>query len=389
MTNARLPDRMAVGATALAIIFSPVAASAQVPVIDNSRSRIQQETESQYETYQTDTQAMKGASGGSADSVAPGQGSGTPLDCSPDSMNGETVPAGPSKRTHSQREVARMVEDEAIRQGVDPDFALAIAEQESRFRQSARSGVGAIGVMQLMPATAAGLGVNPYDTRENIRGGVKYIKKLQGMFGSRYDLIAAGYNAGPYRQSLQNGRIPVIPETRDYVEKVSAYHDRNRSENGDRTPAGSPEPETVSVSPGCGEQLKKAVDRNTEAQIERASVWNEFVRKSNEANQQYLQQLQAGLQSSSAGLRGSGGGNARDHDSSLVMAQVQCPSTVIDTGGTRCFAVPATATTGQIQRWLENIQEQTRAQGSVATFAAMEDPALGLVTVVDARPAAN
>ena len=280
MTNARLPDRMAVGATALAIIFSPVAASAQVPVIDNSRSRIQQETESQYETYQTDTQAMKGASGGSTDSVAPGQGSGTPLDCSPDGMNGEPVPAGPSKRTHSQREVARMVEDEATRQGVDPNFALAIAEQESRFRQSARSGVGAIGVMQLMPATAAGLGVNPYDTRENIRGGVKYIKKLQGMFGSRYDLIAAGYNAGPYRQSLQNGRIPAIPETRDYVKKVSAYHDRNKSENGDRIPAGSPELETVSVSPGCGEQLKKAVDRNTEAQIERASMWIEFVRKS-------------------------------------------------------------------------------------------------------------
>ena len=125
-----------------------------------------------------------------------------------------TAPAGPSKQTHSQQEVARLVADEAIRQGVDPNFALAIAEQESRFRQSARSPVGATGVMQLMPGTAAGLGVNPYDLRDNIRGGVKYIKQLQGMFGNRYDLIAAGYNAGPYRQSLQNGRIRIFPRRR-------------------------------------------------------------------------------------------------------------------------------------------------------------------------------
>lgn len=71
------------------------------------------------------------------------------------------------------------------------------------------------------------------------------------------------------------------------------------------------------------------------------------------------------------------------------MAEVQCPSTIIDTGSTRCFAVPTTATTDQIQRWLEDLQEQARASGDVATFSVLEDPALGLVTVVDARPTAN
>lgn len=389
MTSARLPELATVSAVVLSTLFTPAPVFAQVPVIDNARRSIQQATENWYRTYQADTQAVKGASGGTTDSVAPGQGSGTPLDCSVEGMGGDTVPAQPSKRTHSQQEVARLVADEAIRQGVDPNFAMAIAEQESRFRQSARSPVGATGVMQLMPGTAAGLRVNPYDLRDNIRGGVKYIKQLQGMFGNRYDLVAAGYNAGPYRQSLQNGRIPNIPETQDYVKKVSAYYSRNKAQNGDRTPAGGGvEPETVSDK-GCGEQLKKAVDRNTEVQIERGNVWNEFVRKSTEANQQYLQRLQAGLRSSSASLRGSGGGNAREHDGSLVMAQVQCPSTIIDTGSTRCFAVPATATTDQIQRWLEDIQELARANGTVATFSAMEDPVLGLVTVVDARPAAN
>ncbi|OWK25192.1 hypothetical protein AJ87_12860 [Rhizobium yanglingense] len=105
--------------------------------------------------------------------------------------------------------------------------------------------------MQLMPGTAAQLGVNPYDTRDNIRGGVKYIKQLQGMFGDRYDLIAAGYNAGPYRQSLQNGQIPNIPETQDYVKKVSAYYARSKAQNGDRTPAKSttdPRPQAMGMA---------------------------------------------------------------------------------------------------------------------------------------------
>jgi len=95
------------------------------------------------------------------------------------------------------------------------------------------------------------------------------------------------------------------------------------------------------------------------------------------------------LQSSSANLRGSGGGNSKDFDGSLVMAQIQCPSTIIDTGSTRCFAVPSSATTEQIQRWLDDLQEQARANGSIATFSAMQDPVLGLVTVVDARATAN
>ncbi|MGO7185829.1 lytic transglycosylase domain-containing protein [Rhizobium brockwellii] len=390
MTSARLPEFATASVLALVSVIVAAQTRAEVPVIDNARQKIQQATLNWYQAYQADTRKLKGASGGTTDSVAPGQGSGVPADCSAEGMAGEAAPAASSTRTPSQQEVARMVEDEATRRGVDPNFALAIAEQESRFRQSARSAVGATGVMQLMPGTAAQLGVNPYNTQGNIRGGVKYIKQLQGMFGNRYDLIAAGYNAGPYRQSLQNGQIPKVPETQDYVKKVSAYYSRNKAQNGDRTPvAGADEPETVSDTQGCGEQLKKAVDRNTQAQAEHGSVWNELLGKSLEANQQYLQRLQAGLQSSSANLRGSGGGNSKDFDGSLVMAQIQCPSTIIDTGSTRCFAVPSSATTEQIQRWLDDLQEQVRASGDTATFSAVQDPVLGLLTVVDARATAN
>ncbi|WFS69575.1 transglycosylase SLT domain-containing protein (plasmid) [Agrobacterium leguminum] len=390
MIDVKLPNRAVAVGLAICTALSPSAVLAQVPVIDNARVNIQQKTAGWYTTYEADTKKVKGASGGTTDSFAPGQGSGSPLDCSAEGMSGDTAPAPTSKRTHSQEEVAQMVREEAIRQGVDPNFAMAIAEQESRFRQSARSPVGATGVMQLMPGTAAELGVNPYDTRDNIRGGVKYIKKLQGMFGDRYDLIAAGYNAGPHRQSLREGRVPQIAETQNYVKKVTGYYNRNKAQNGDQTPTGTtPEPETVGYSSGCGEQLKKAYDRNTEAQAERGKVWNEFVQKSTEANQQYLQRLQAGLMSSSASLRGSGGGNANENNGALVMAEVRCPSTVINTGGTRCYAVPSTATTDEIQGWLTDLQEMARLKGESATFAVIEDPALGLVTVVDNRPVAQ
>ena len=383
MKPTTLPELVTTGTIALAMTFYPIVSEAQVPVNDHTREQNQLETQDRYQNYQMDMRAAKGASGGTTDSVAPGMGSGLSTDCSLAGFTNETAPAGKPHRTHSQQEIARMVKDEAIRQGVDPYFALAIAEQESRFRQSARSGVGAIGVMQLMPQTAEGLGVDPYDTRDNIRGGVTYIKKLQGMFGNRYHLIAAGYNAGPYRQSLQNGQIPNIPETQNYVKKVSAYYSRNRTQNGDRIPADTADLADASGGRGCGEQLKVALDRNTEAQIERAQAWNMFVQKSNEVNQQYLQRLQSGLRSSSAGLRGSGGGGTADRSSALIMAQVQCPPSIVDTGSTRCFAVPSNATTGQIQHWLQEIQQQVRANGDVATFSAMEDAALGLVTVVE------
>lgn len=389
MIRAMSPGKPLSAAVAMAIALSS-AALAQVPVIDGARVNIQTQTRGWYTTYEADTGKVKGATGGTTDSVAPGQGSGSPLDCSAEGMSGGPAQAPASKQTHSQQEIANMVREEAIRQGVDPNFAIAIAEQESRFRQSARSGVGAVGVMQLMPGTAAELEVNPYDTRDNIRGGVKYIKKLQGMFGDRYDLVAAGYNAGPYRQSLANGQVPQIPETQDYVKKVSGYYNRNKSQNGDQTPANTPPAETVDYNQGCGEQLKKALDRNTEAQLERAKVWNEFVGKSAASNEQYLQRLQAGLMAASAGLRSSGAGNDKGFgDGSLVMAQVQCPPSVFNTGGTVCYAVPSTASTRDIQGWLSSLQEQARLKGQLATFSAMEDPALGLITVVDNRPIAQ
>jgi len=90
--------------------------------------------------------------------------------------------------------------------GVDPAVMLSIAKTESGFRQEARGG-GAIGVFQLMPATARKLGVNPYILEENIKGGIIYYKNMYKMFGS-VELAVAAYNTGPQAIKYANYKVP-------------------------------------------------------------------------------------------------------------------------------------------------------------------------------------
>jgi soluble lytic murein transglycosylase-like protein len=80
--------------------------------------------------------------------------------------------------------------------GVPSSIALAVAQKESGFNQNAVGAAGEIGVMQLMPATAAGLGVNPSDLNQNVEGGVSLLASLYRQFGNWSDALAA-YNAGP------------------------------------------------------------------------------------------------------------------------------------------------------------------------------------------------
>lgn len=80
--------------------------------------------------------------------------------------------------------------------GVPPQLALAVANQESGFNQAAVSPAGAIGVMQLMPGTAADLGVNPTDLTGNVQGGLTYLSQMFQKFGNWFDALSA-YNAGP------------------------------------------------------------------------------------------------------------------------------------------------------------------------------------------------
>lgn len=118
----------------------------------------------------------------------------------------------------SAPDVPAMVTAEAQRQGVDPALALSVAHAESGFDPSAVSPKGAVGPMQLMPATAKGLGVDPNDPAQNIRGGVSYLKQQLDQFGDP-KLAVAAYNAGPGAVQRAGG-IPQNSETPGYVDKV-------------------------------------------------------------------------------------------------------------------------------------------------------------------------
>lgn len=112
---------------------------------------------------------------------------------------------------------AKQIEAAAKKYNVDPAVIAAIIEQESGGNASVVSRAGAIGLMQLMPRTAKGLGVNPYDPAQNIDGGTRYFLYQYKAFGS-VELALAVYNSGP--GNVRNGNYMYFSETRGYVNKV-------------------------------------------------------------------------------------------------------------------------------------------------------------------------
>lgn len=111
--------------------------------------------------------------------------------------------------------------------GVSVNLLKAVGMAESNFNQYAQSGAGAQGVMQLMPATAAGLGVtDPFDARQNIMGGAKLLAQNLSMYGGNIDLALAAYNAGPGNVAAYGG-VPPFAETQNYVAKVKQYMGSN------------------------------------------------------------------------------------------------------------------------------------------------------------------
>jgi soluble lytic murein transglycosylase-like protein len=143
--------------------------------------------------------------GAPAGSVMPGAPPITLNGCdfskAPDAKQGEAI-------------VRKVAHDEAF----DPDLLLAIARQESGFRMNSVSGAGAVGLMQLMPATAKRFSVDICDPEDNVRGAVRYLRVLQGRYQNPIYVLAA-YDAGENAVE-QNRGIPPYPETVRYVETI-------------------------------------------------------------------------------------------------------------------------------------------------------------------------
>jgi len=126
-------------------------------------------------------------------------------------------------------QIDALVNDNAQSQDVDPALIKAIIANESGFNANATSNVGAQGLMQLMPGTAAGLGVtDAYDPAQNVAGGTKYIKGLLERFNGDVRLAVAAYNAGPGAVEKYGG-VPPYAETQNYVQNVLSSYAKYRT----------------------------------------------------------------------------------------------------------------------------------------------------------------
>jgi soluble lytic murein transglycosylase-like protein len=124
-----------------------------------------------------------------------------------------------------------IIEQAAVSEALEPNLLRAVIVVESGFNSRAVSKRGAVGLMQLMPATARRYGVsNPYDARQNVHGGARYLKFLIDHFGHDVHLALAAYNAGEDAVERNGGQIPPFSETMAYVPRVLKIYQMLRAQ---------------------------------------------------------------------------------------------------------------------------------------------------------------
>ena len=136
----------------------------------------------------------------------------------------------PVKSTAGTDSINELIGEYSIKNELDENLVKAIIQQESGFQPNVTSKAGAMGLMQLMPGTAKGLGVNnAYDPEENIAGGTKYLKNLLNKYDGDTTKALAAYNAGPAAVEKYNG-IPPYTETQNYVKNVLGIYEKYKTQ---------------------------------------------------------------------------------------------------------------------------------------------------------------
>ncbi|HEX5760967.1 MAG TPA: lytic transglycosylase domain-containing protein [Thermoanaerobaculia bacterium] len=133
--------------------------------------------------------------------------------------------AVPARLRPIDPELELVVDEHCSRHELEPKLVRALIQVESAWNPAAVSHKGAVGLMQLMPGTAAQLAVSdPYDADQNIRGGTAYLRRMIDRFDGRVDLALAAYNAGP-KAVERFGGIPPYAETRAYVRRILGLYE--------------------------------------------------------------------------------------------------------------------------------------------------------------------
>ncbi|MFA6901559.1 MAG: lytic transglycosylase domain-containing protein [Gallionellaceae bacterium] len=136
------------------------------------------------------------------------------------------LPESDSRFTHARKALyGKVIEEVARAHGLEGALLHAVVSVESRYNSRAVSSKGAVGLMQLMPATAKRYGVSDsFDPMQNLQGGAKYLRDLLTLFNNDMSLALAAYNAGEQAVIRNGNRIPPFQETRQYVPRALDYY---------------------------------------------------------------------------------------------------------------------------------------------------------------------